>query len=131
MELCNTEDALMENVLDYNLFDRVPFVVGTKVYTFTRPEFANILETGLNPWTNVELPLMIKIEIAQRLQLAKELKLPKSAPILDLLTQVEKGELEDGSIPAVISGLLDPSILSVISASLSAFLHQTHQEDES
>jgi hypothetical protein len=93
MERCNNEDILLEDVLDYNLFDRLSFVIGMKIYTFTRPGFDNIKKTGLNPWTNVELPLVVKSEISHRIKLAKKLGLPESSTILDLLTRVEEGKL--------------------------------------
>jgi hypothetical protein len=102
IHIANTQDALMEQISDYNLFDVIRYYVERKdaqnkfqrhVYYFTRPEFPGLAENKKNIWTNEKLPLSVISEINSRNETSLVYNLPKSATLIDLITQIEKGEL--------------------------------------
>lgn len=84
------EDLMSECVFDYGAFDRVTVVIEERVFHFTRPEFASLLESRQNPWSNKALPDCILETIRSRVNLAKTFKLPDPAIVNDLLSNFDK-----------------------------------------
>jgi hypothetical protein len=89
----NETDVLMEDINNYVSFDVVSYRCGDHVYRFSRPEFDQILKSKKNPWTNEWLPISIVETIKSRVKTAKELALPPSRPLLDMLKNLELGKL--------------------------------------
>lgn len=83
--LHNTENVLMESILEYSPFDTMHFVIDSHLYSFSRPEFKNMSITGKNPYTNIKLPTSYICQIMARLLTAQNLNLPDSVPLIDML----------------------------------------------
>lgn len=89
----NTDDVIFENINNYSPFDIVSYRDGDYIYRFTRPEFDNLLKSKKNHWTNDWLPKAVLATILSRVSTAKELKLPESRPLIELLRRVEEDQL--------------------------------------
>ena len=93
------QDALMENIWDYNTFDVIRYYIDTHVYFFTRPAFSTLATKKKNFLTNKLLPLPVvseviaRAEITSRIETALVCTLPPPAPLQELLERVEKGTL--------------------------------------
>ena len=95
----NTENTLGDEDCQYNLFDVIVYVIDNIRYFFTRVEFESTLDKGVNHWTNVPLPPILKSQIKARHHLAKKLKLPKSAPLRILFQELLDDKLSFESRP--------------------------------
>lgn len=100
IKYANETDVVMENIDNYVPFDIVSYQYGDHVHRFTRVEFAKIIESKKNPWTNDWIPTTILSTISSRLKAAKELGLPPPRPLHEMLTRIEAGTLfEHDDIP--------------------------------
>jgi hypothetical protein len=86
----NEENVLMEPVWSYSPYDIVVQVHGKHYYTFTRPEFKDILVKKKNYWNNRDMTPQQLAYIRGRLGVG----LPKSRPLRQLLDEMD-GETEE------------------------------------
>ncbi len=89
----NEQDALMENIWDYNTFDVIRYYIDTHVYFFTRPAFSTLATKKKNFLINKSLPIPVISEVIGRIETALVCTLPPPAPLQELLERVEKGTL--------------------------------------
>lgn len=95
----NETDVIMENIDNYSPFDIVSFQTGIHMYRFTRPEFAQLLKSKKNPWTNEWLPVTVLSSIKARMSAVKELGFPPSRPLKEILERVENETLFEEDEP--------------------------------
>jgi len=93
INLANNEDTLMENIDNYVAFDIVAYQKGNYIYRFTRPEFERLLESKKNHWTNELLPVSLLSTIESRIKTVKELGLPPSRTLYEMLKYLETDNL--------------------------------------
>ena len=112
----NQENTLTEDPWTYSSVDRILINVDGKVYSFTRDEFEKLLETGKNFYTRTTLNRSIMEELKTRLKIAKDIHLPKAAPLSILLEQMMENKFPGKKTKApqpssqaqrVVSGLMD------------------------
>ena len=89
----NDEDVMLEDPNDYVPFDIVSYRSGDHIFRFTRPEFPQLSKSKKNPWTNEWLPPTILSTIISRSQASKELGLPPSRPLIDMLNCIKSDTL--------------------------------------
>ena len=91
--ICNEEDVLMVKADKYSPFDVVVYRSGEHIFRFTRPEFSNLLKTKKNPWNNEEIPYSVLATISARHAASKDMGLPKSKPLKEILQSMEADKL--------------------------------------
>lgn len=131
--VANDEDVMMERIEDYLPFDIVSYRKGQYLYRFTRPEFENLLKTGVNHWTNELLPLSILSVIASRVQTAVEIGLDQRLPYVNLvedLTAVDDYddmplllEEDDEDMPSLLEDLDSDSDLGLSDGIYERLMH--------
>lgn len=89
----NDQDVMMEDHNNYVPFDVIAYRVGNHIYRFTRAEFAQLVESKKNHWTNEWLPPTVLSTIKARAEAAKELGLPPARPMCEMLDRILKGSL--------------------------------------
>lgn len=109
----NETDVTMERIEGYFSFDVVIYQAGSHIFRFTRPEFHQLVEKGVNTWTNEKLPRHIIETMKQRLAIAQTFNLPKSVPARDALLMIKwvresLGQLDDPPKETVSPGLQLP-----------------------
>ena len=85
----NTEDVYGEDIDNYVPFDIIIFRNAKHIYRFTRPEFANLVKSKKNHWTNEWLPASILGSIKSRLTTVCSLGLPGSRTLKDHLNHLK------------------------------------------
>jgi len=89
----NDEDVMFEDPNGYVPFDVISYRSGDHIYRFTRVEFSQLSKSKKNPWTNEWLPPTILSTIISRSQASKELGLPPSRPLVDMLNRIKSDTL--------------------------------------
>lgn len=89
----NDQDVMLEDHNNYTPFDVVSYRSGDHIFRFTRVEFDKLLESKKNPWTNDWLPPTILSTIKSRHKAAKELGLPPSRTLEEMLQRIAENKL--------------------------------------
>lgn len=108
--ICNEEDVLMVKADKYSPFDVVVYRSGEHIFRFTRPEFSNLLKTKKNPWNNEEIPHSVLATIAARHAASKDMGLPKSKTLKEILRNMEADKLFSSGayvFPTTMQGVRD------------------------
>ena len=92
-QIANTEDTLYESPDLYHEMDRFNILENGKIYRFTRPEFEKLYQDKTNFWTKGKLTYSDIYSIGMRIQIVKNLNLPASDTILNLIDKASKGIL--------------------------------------
>ena len=95
-EMSNDKDTLLETINDYNTINIVCYFANqldkTYMFLFSRSEFDNLIEENKNPYTGLQLPLLVLEEIKYRNELVKKFNLPSCSTMRDLLIKIQDGE---------------------------------------
>lgn len=92
----NMHDVMQEDPYNYSPLDIFEYIDNSRMTVFTRPSFPTIVNSGINHWTTLKLPISAIVSISSRIELATKLKLPDAKPLEDLLNDiVERNERLD------------------------------------
>ena len=84
-KILNLENVHGDNIYTFVPFDIIEFYADDGVYYFTRPEFDFLLTKKKNPYTNLDLSVVVLVQIESRLKLASHFSLPNSQPLSYML----------------------------------------------
>ncbi|MFA6972554.1 MAG: hypothetical protein WC208_14315 [Gallionella sp.] len=74
--ITNHENTLLENILDYGVFDSVPLLEDKCLYVLTVHEFVDTIDKKRNPWTGRSLTPEIVSRLTAKVQMMKDQKMP-------------------------------------------------------
>ncbi len=92
--LRNMKDNLEEYIHDYPPYDILLVQTGIFFNAFTRPAFNQLQKSEKNSYNGESLDPSVLLAIKDRQTRARLMNLPKSKPLLDLLTSLEENTLE-------------------------------------
>jgi hypothetical protein len=90
-KLANETDVYyIDQIDEFSPFDVVSYQDDEHLYRFSRNEFAGLIQSQKNPYTNLWLPTHVLATIKARLFIATTLDLPPCKPLKELLTIVNE-----------------------------------------
>ena len=95
-ESVNSTNCLGEDVNDYSPFDRLEWADNGHKFVFTRDEFDNLKNRKINPYTNVNMSMILHYNINMRLSIAKHENLPNPQPLSEHYSELE---IEEEYVP--------------------------------
>lgn len=85
----NHENTLLENILDYGVFDSVPLLEDKCLYVLTVHEFTDTIDRKRNPWTGRSLTPETMSRLTAKVQMMKEQKMPlEVSPFSEMIDEM-------------------------------------------
>jgi hypothetical protein len=111
-------DLLTHDFNAYNSFDCVSMVEDRFVYRFTRPSWASVIQTKLNPYNKQKIPPSVIDEMKLRTKIASDMGLPSPQTLRDMLSPSKDDHTTDLKHTIIITDLSSerplPAILSAL-----------------